>query len=71
MAHKKAKTLKDYGSSVEKNPCCGRAKVGRGPYRVKIKMLKAKGLLYVIEPAMAHGFNAEIDKTIGHLWLKI
>ena len=33
MAHKKTKTLKDYGSSVKKKtPCCGCAKVGLGPF---------------------------------------
>ena len=38
MAHKKTKTLKDYGSSVKKkNPVVGALKLGGAPYRVKIK----------------------------------
>ena len=59
------------GLRSKKTPVVGALKLGAAPYRVKIKILKAKGLLYGKEPAMAHGFNAKIDKTIGPLWLKI
>jgi hypothetical protein len=59
------------GLRLKINPVVGALKLGTAPYRVKVKILKAKGLLYGKEPAMAHGFIAKIDKTIGPLWLKI
>ena len=40
------------GLQSKKTPVVGALKLGAAPYRIKIKILKAKGLLYGKEPAM-------------------
>ena len=54
--------LKDHVSFLrEKNPTLGALKLGPGPYRVKIKLLKTEGLQHAKEQARPHGFNAKND----------
>ena len=55
----------------KKKPVVGGLKLGAAPYRLKIEILNTQGLLYGKELAMAHGFNAKNDKSIGPLWLEI